>query len=255
MLKKTIGYIDFDNKQCEETLYFNLTKTEIASNLDLKDQVEEIQKSFQGEPRTLETHEVKALLELLKRLIRLSYGVRSADGKRFSKPPELWTEFTETAVYDQLLFSMFDPPENAFAFILGIMPQDIRAEAEAMVQTNVNQPTFSDADSDLPPSPAPISAPAPSAEPQIPDRITTLLSDTTDGMREIQDVKLHSVSIAPDGLGEIIAVDPQKLGNHGQEDTRPPWIRENREPTKAELQSMTRDELQDAMVRKLQSEA
>jgi hypothetical protein len=229
MLKQTINYTDFDGNPAEETLYFNLTKIEIADNLDLKEQVEKIQKSFEGESRTLETHEVQAILALVKRLMCLSYGVRSADGKRFIKSDELWTEFTQTAVYDEFLFSLFKDPQNAFAFILGILPQDIRAEAEAMATTNPNQEPLLDSSDSESTQISPTSAPAPSPIPKTPDRIAELLSDTTDGMGETQSVVL--------------------------DDDRPAWIRENREPTQNEIREATPEQLREAYTRKLRTDA
>lgn len=214
MLKQTVTYTDFDNKPAEEELYFNLTKTEIADNLDLKDEVERIQKSFEGEQRILGADEVRAMMELVKRLIRLAYGVRSADGKRFVKTQEQWTEFTQTAVYDEFLFSLFAKPDTMFTFILGIMPQDIRGEAEAMARAQANQDS---------------------------------LPDESESPRVIENATLRSVTVAPDGLGEIVSVTPS--------DDRPAWIRENREPTDAEIRAMPPEELREAFARKMRTQA
>ena len=130
MLKQSVSYVDFDDNECVETLYFNLTKTELTDNLDMKDELEKIQKDFTGEPkRNLEEHEVRRILELVKTFMRLSYGIRSEDGKRFIKTPEIWTEFTQTAAYDAFLFGLFENPANALSFMTGILPKDLRARA------------------------------------------------------------------------------------------------------------------------------
>lgn len=130
MLKQSVSYTDFDDNECVETLYFNLTKTELTDNLDMKEELEKIQQDFTGEPkRNLETHEIQRILDLVKTFMRLSYGIRSEDGKRFIKTPELWTEFTQTAAYDSFLFGLFENPANALAFMTGILPKDLRARA------------------------------------------------------------------------------------------------------------------------------
>lgn len=130
MLKQSVSYVDFDDNECVETLYFNLTKTELTDNLDMKDELEKIQQDFTGEPkRNLEDHEIRRILDLVKTFMRLSYGIRSEDGKRFIKTPEIWTEFTQTAAYDAFLFSLFENPANALAFMTGILPKDLRARA------------------------------------------------------------------------------------------------------------------------------
>ncbi|QAU06285.1 hypothetical protein SEA_RICKMORE_51 [Gordonia phage Rickmore] len=130
MLKQTVTYEDFDENKVTETLYFNLTKTELADNLDLEDELKQIQQDFTNVgDRTLEKHEIRRVLELVKTFMRLSYGVRSDDGKRFMKSPERWQEFTETGAYDAFLFSLFQDPEKAFAFLIGILPKDAREAA------------------------------------------------------------------------------------------------------------------------------
>lgn len=132
MLKQTIEYTDFDDNQSVETVYFNLTKTELADNIHLKDTLEQIQRDIvDGTKRSLKTSEITQILELVKTFMKLSYGVRSADGKRFIKTPEQWTEFTQTAIYDAFLFSLFETPNKALNFMSGILPQDMRSEAKS----------------------------------------------------------------------------------------------------------------------------
>src|SRR5687768_2000021 len=131
MLKKTVTYIDFNDVKQEETLYFNISKSTLLENLDIQDQITEIQKSFEGPERELTTAEKRAILELVKRVIRISYGERSADGKRFNQKPEVWEAFVESAAYDEFLISLFTNVDEAYAFILGVMPADLREQAAA----------------------------------------------------------------------------------------------------------------------------
>jgi len=126
MLKQTVHYEDFNGNQAVETLYFNLTKTELQENLHLQAELEKLQESFDGEDRTLTREDMQATLNMVKTFMKLAYGERSADGKRFIKSDELWTEFTQTAVYDQFLFSLFEDPARGVAFMTGIMPSDLR---------------------------------------------------------------------------------------------------------------------------------
>ena len=137
MLKEIVTYTNFDDERETEELYFNLSKTELTTQFDLLDELKAMQEEiFTGKQRELTTAEVKRVLELVKTIMRLSYGVRSEDGKRFRKSPELWQEFTETAAYDEFLFSLFTVDGKALAFITGIIPQDVRAEAEAAARKN-----------------------------------------------------------------------------------------------------------------------
>lgn len=128
MLKQTVEYIDFNDNRATETLYFNITKTELSENLYLKDEIERVQQELSGDEREMTPAEIQRILDLVKTLMKLAYGVRSDDGKRFIKSEEVWTEFTQTAVYDAFLFSLFEEPENAVSFMLGIIPADLRSQ-------------------------------------------------------------------------------------------------------------------------------
>ena len=130
MLKQTVSYLDFDDNPTQETLYFNLTKTELADNITIKDELDAMQQTFSQERHELTTTEIKQLIDLVKTFMRLSYGVRSADGKRFIKTDEQWTEFTQTAAYDAFLYSLFEDPNKAVIFMTGILPKDVRSTVE-----------------------------------------------------------------------------------------------------------------------------
>lgn len=134
MLKQLITYKNFDDVQVDKVLYFNLSKTELAeNNVDLEAELQGILDRIQQIDKTKEeatTDDIRRLLELVKTFMRLSYGVRSADGERFIKSPEVWTEFTQTAAYDAFLFSLFEDQDLALAFMLGIMPEELREKGK-----------------------------------------------------------------------------------------------------------------------------
>ena len=137
MLKQTVSYFYFDDNPSQETLYFNLTKTELADNIHLRDELEEMQQVFTADKKELSTGEISQLIDLVKTIMRLSYGIRSADGKRFIKSEEQWTEFTQTAAYDAFLYSLFEDPNKAVLFMTGILPKDVRSAVdEEIAKTN-----------------------------------------------------------------------------------------------------------------------
>ncbi len=129
MIKKTITYINLDGVEETSDLYFNLTKTELLDHLDLADQIREIDAMIKGDAPLLRTDEMRLILSLLKKFIKLAYGVRSDDGKRFLKSDELWEHFRQTPEYDAFLFSMFEDPASLVGFLNGIMPADLMARA------------------------------------------------------------------------------------------------------------------------------
>lgn len=138
MLKQLITYKNFDDETAEKVLYFNLSKTELAEhNVDLEAELQGILERIQQIEKNKDeatNADLRRLLELVKTLMRLAYGVRSDDGERFIKSPELWTEFTQTAAYDAFLFSLFENEEKAVAFMLGIMPAELREEGKAAAE-------------------------------------------------------------------------------------------------------------------------
>ena len=135
MLKQLITYKNFDDVQVDKVLYFNLSKTELAEhNVDLEAELQGILERIQQIEKNKDeatNADLMRLLELVKTLMRMAYGIRSEDGERFIKSPELWTEFTQTAAYDAFLFSLFENEEKAVAFMLGIMPAELREEGKA----------------------------------------------------------------------------------------------------------------------------
>lgn len=134
MIKQTVSYTDYNNQPQVEDHYFHATKAELLDHMDIKPQLEALQRRLEGdngEVRELREDEVMEILQLVKRLIRMSYGQRSKDGKNFYKGDDIWREFESSAAYDAMLFALFENPEKAFAFMSGIMPKDLLEQAQA----------------------------------------------------------------------------------------------------------------------------
>lgn len=134
MISKTLTYEDYNGNPHTETLYFHISKPEIADNMDLEDEFREVSVFFEGGKRELKRDEVKRILELIKRLIKLGYGVRSEDGQHFRKSEERWNDFHDSAAYDALIWSMFEEPEKAVEFMTGIIPSDLVAKAKEQME-------------------------------------------------------------------------------------------------------------------------
>ena len=125
MLKREIIYEDFDGNILSEVFYFNLTKSEIL-NLEasyengLKAEIEKI----------VEAANTKQLIDQFQKLILMSYGEKSEDGKRFIKSPEATKAFEQSAAYDVLFIELATNDKLAADFMLGIMPKDLSKAAE-----------------------------------------------------------------------------------------------------------------------------
>lgn len=130
MLKKTITYSGFDGTEYTEDFWFGLTKSdliemEVATPGGMQAYLERIR----------QTQDVRGVLEMFKNLIMTSYGQKSPDGKRFIRSKALSEEFAQTEAYDNLLMEIFSDENAAAAFVKGILPQDIAAQAEAQLAT------------------------------------------------------------------------------------------------------------------------
>lgn len=127
MLKKTVKYEDFDGNTREETLYFFISKTELTE-MELKTpggfakKLERISTSANG----------AEIMDVFKEIILTSYGEKSEDGRSFIKKRNgvrLADEFEQTMAFDALFTELITNPDKASAFVNGIMPKDLMAEA------------------------------------------------------------------------------------------------------------------------------
>lgn len=120
MIKKTITYTDYNNVQRTEDFYFNLTKAELmememATSGGLAEMIQNIVKA-KDQP---------AIIKVFKDLLLKAYGVKSPDGKRFMKSPELTAAFVETEAYSELFMELATNSEAAAAFVNGIVPANM----------------------------------------------------------------------------------------------------------------------------------
>jgi hypothetical protein len=136
MLKQTVQFEDFDGTTKSKDLYFNLTADDVFENADIEQELAEIQEElFAGdEPRELNLAEKARVVALIKRFMKMSYGVQKVvDGDRiFDKSDEIWNHFTKTAAYDAFLFGMFadESGKTMQDFLSGVFPAHIRQKIQ-----------------------------------------------------------------------------------------------------------------------------
>ena len=128
MIKETIIYNDYNGTERKEDFYFNLTKAEIM----------EMEMSTKGGlaemiQRIIAAQDQPAIIKIFKDLIIKSYGVKSADGKRFIKNDEVVEEFVQTEAFSQLFMKLATDSDAAAKFVNGIVPADM---AKQMAEQN-----------------------------------------------------------------------------------------------------------------------
>jgi hypothetical protein len=125
MLKQTITYKDFNGDEQTEDFYFNLTQAEAtATELSgegnsFSDHMQHVIKAANG----------REIIKGMQEIIKLSYGVRSANGAKFSKSPEILADFTSSNAYSVLFMKLATDAGFASEFANGIMPDDLDLNA------------------------------------------------------------------------------------------------------------------------------
>lgn len=139
MLKKEIQHENWDGEKTVTTAHFHITKSDLVDNITVLEDLEALESMLEGKERELKPNEIKQIVDLVKFFMKLAYGVR--EGDRFVKNDELWTEFSQTAAYDELFWGMFQEPESAVEFLFALLPNDLRAQAETAVKERQAQKT------------------------------------------------------------------------------------------------------------------
>lgn len=123
MYKKTIEYEDFNGEKRKEDFYFNLTQAEVTEmELSIDGGLSEMIK------RVTEAKDVPSIVRIFKDLVLRSYGMRSPDGKRFIKTPQLSEEFSQTQAYSDFFMELAQNSEAAANFVNGIMPKNTQQQ-------------------------------------------------------------------------------------------------------------------------------
>ena len=117
MLSKTINYTDYNGEERSEVFYFNMTKAELAElNLTTEGGLQEVLRKI------IDSKNVPELTKWFKKIVLMSYGEKSPDGKRFIKNEELTEAFTQTEAYSELFMELITDSEAASNFINGLLP-------------------------------------------------------------------------------------------------------------------------------------
>lgn len=138
MLKKTTTYIDYMGNERTEDHYFNLTKTELTKlSLSVNGGLDKMLESM------IREQDQAALMNWFEKIILMSYGKRSLDGKRFEKSEEISREFSQTGAYDQIFMELVTGGEQVVAeFINGVIPNEVAKQADlAVKEGRINMPT------------------------------------------------------------------------------------------------------------------
>ena len=115
MFKHTVEYVDFNDNERKEDLYFHLSTPEVTRlEAELGTPVDKYAQELAG------NMDMKKLLDFLEKIILTSYGKKTSDGKSFHKSKELREEFEHSQAYAELFEQLLTNPELAQRFGEGV---------------------------------------------------------------------------------------------------------------------------------------
>ena len=125
MLKKTITFTDYNGTERTEDFYFNLKKSELL----------ELQLGVDGGmtqyiQKLVQAQDMPKLMDLMKKIIKTAYGVKSDDGRRFIKSEEIYREFEETEAYSELFMEISTDDKKAADFFNAIIPPELKNDGK-----------------------------------------------------------------------------------------------------------------------------
>lgn len=126
MYRTDVTYENFDGEQVTETCYFNLTKAEM---LQLQLQYPEGYQVYLQ--RLVDDNNRKAMIDEFKHILAMSYGERSADGRKFIKSEEISNAFMASEAYSELFIKLVSEEGYAEKFMSAVMPKDIVAQLQS----------------------------------------------------------------------------------------------------------------------------
>ena len=125
MIKKTMTYTDYNGIERTEDFYFHLNKAEIM-RMEMSTAgglAERIQ-------RIVAAQDLPAIIAVFEELIQKSYGVKTPDGKGFTKKPEDLEAFIATEAYSDLFMELATDADAASKFVNGIIPAGLAKQIE-----------------------------------------------------------------------------------------------------------------------------
>lgn len=130
MFTDVITYEDFNGNTDTQEVYFNISKMEAMS----------LEASYpEGYGSMLEkvanSNDYKEVLAAFKDLVKLAYGVKSEDGKRFVKSEEEFEKFESSPVYDEFMIKLMTNEDYALEFVLGAFPKTEGVTKEAVLKS------------------------------------------------------------------------------------------------------------------------
>lgn len=156
MISKTITFQDFSDppKTVTQKLWFNMTRQQV---------VEWEARTGEGVlehfDRISKSQDKEALYDAFEDFLLRCYGIRSDDGSRHDKSPEISRDFKNSAAYDEFFMQFVENQDLIVEFLKGVLPKQWlteEAKAQMDVVAAIPQERFDAVQKSMMPPPPPI---------------------------------------------------------------------------------------------------
>lgn len=126
MLKQTIKFHDLDGNEVEDDFYFHVNKAELAKMVMTRGEDPEVWLQT-----IIDSNDGQVIIDAFEMLVKMAYGVRSEDNRRFIKTEDVWLDFYQSDAYSVFFMQLVTDAGFGAKFINGVMPADLQAEVKA----------------------------------------------------------------------------------------------------------------------------
>lgn len=221
MLTQTLTYDTPEGEKVTQEWCFHISKAELAEQMLMRGE------NFQAHlQKIIAERKGEVIIPEFKKILVMAVGKKKDVGGRsiLDKSEDVRLEFLFGGAYDKVFMNLLTEPDSGAQFINSLLPSDIgSAEEIKAAQAKVIQD---------------IALPDPAANQvaatELPSSGTIEQAGTSD-----EDEDDLRAQLLLDDAGTKPVPEPTEL-----EDSRPAWLKELRLPTKSELMSMSKPELQ-----------
>ena len=122
---KDITYTDLNGNTQTERAWFRLSALELNELNDMYDG-----KTDKLLDKAIKNKDTSFIAKYLKDVIVLAYGVKSEDGKKLVKTPEIREAFDGSLAFDEIYTELLLNTEEVERFIEGITPKEVMEQAK-----------------------------------------------------------------------------------------------------------------------------
>lgn len=132
MLAKTITFEDYEGKKRTETHYFNMNKAELTKWLTTTGEAT-LDKVLM---RLYTERNGREIINIFENLLKISYGRKSDDGRKFMKSDEIWEDFHQTEGYSELFMELISDGAKVADFVNKVLPVETSSEMMKIFKEN-----------------------------------------------------------------------------------------------------------------------